>query len=264
MKTDPYIEAGLPSDEELEVLTDYIGGYMTAADVEVFEKRMVEDEAFFFRVAPVLDAWYMGRPAQVELVRDEKTERVPRITVPRSWRRNVVAFASLAAAVTLFFVARPRARVEPTLPPTVATVPTQPPPDTSASPGTAPPVVAPVHHHITKHAPAPVMAVTELAQPDPVLVTIDSAAEAAIATRFAAVDSAQAATAFIASGRVADTVGVHAPPVAIPPMITVGSQTELKTSTGVGAGAVGNRVGAVWGAIKGGMGAILKKVFGGS
>ena len=56
MKADLYIEAGLPSDEELERITDYVGHYMTPAERDAFEAQMRDDAAFFYRVAPVLDA----------------------------------------------------------------------------------------------------------------------------------------------------------------------------------------------------------------
>ena len=65
MTTNMTIDIGAPSDAELEQLAVYISGYMTRAERDAFEARVVEDEAFFLRVTPVLDAWYMDSPSPV-------------------------------------------------------------------------------------------------------------------------------------------------------------------------------------------------------
>ena len=255
MNADLYIEAGLPSDEELERITDYVGHYMTRAERDAFEAQLQDDDAFFYRVAPVIDAWYGtgSRPGvefagQQAAVRRRQSSEV-RDVRPSRWPRRL-AFATLATAAGLFLMVREGTHGRTDAPPTVAknSLPPTPasPPRTIVVPPR--PTGVAVRPHITQPlpTPAPVVAVTE---PDPVLVTVDSTAEAAIA-RWA--DSVRAA-GFIPPTRVTDTVeavGVQTTFVYQRPAIDSTTKTVLQTPTAVDARPASTQNGGLLGVIK--------------
>jgi hypothetical protein len=57
------MEPNLPDDEELDRFTNYVGGFMTEADMAAFDEQLASDEAFYHRMAPMLKAWYTPTPA---------------------------------------------------------------------------------------------------------------------------------------------------------------------------------------------------------
>lgn len=46
------------TDEDLELVTLYLGGFMTEAQEADFDERLATDEPFFMRVSPYIKAWY--------------------------------------------------------------------------------------------------------------------------------------------------------------------------------------------------------------
>jgi hypothetical protein len=131
MNGDRQIKARLPNDEELELLTDYIGGYMSGSEAEAFENRMREDDEFFFRMAPMLDAWYLGKQTVGPIPTDEELDRelAGRSVIPiasrRKWRIVPIAtlLAALAAEIVVFIVQIGPGSVT-TMSPTFAKAPT--------------------------------------------------------------------------------------------------------------------------------------------
>jgi hypothetical protein len=114
MKPDITYDIDLPNDEELERLTRYVGGYMTDAEVELFDRQLENDQEFFYRMAPMLDAWYSPDPLPIEIETLEGLEQKEaderrrvgqshRGGTPR-WRRPFMAFATIAAAAEVLFV----------------------------------------------------------------------------------------------------------------------------------------------------------------
>ena len=176
MSTDVYIEAGLPNDEEVELLADYIGGYMIATEVETFETRMEQDEAFFFRMAPMLDAWYLGKRPRLTIVtraadRHDADERILPIAPLRGARTMGVA-GLLTAAAAVFAVVQFASREPVQVAPGLAQLP---PSHASGRSGQAQ-VVAPVHSIGANRAATPPKE-TQLALSP---MSVDSATELAI------------------------------------------------------------------------------------
>src|SRR5689334_7605822 len=105
MKPGNFGEPRLATDEELAILTDYVGGFMTAAEEEAFERRLEEDSAFFLRVAPILDVWYSRDPlleARVQRATANKKPSVPRwVRKTATWflRTGMVAAALIVTAM---------------------------------------------------------------------------------------------------------------------------------------------------------------------
>jgi hypothetical protein len=222
MTTDLYIEAGLPSDEELERITDYVGHFMTPAERTAFDTQLQDDDAFFYRVAPVIDAWYgTGSPPAAEI--DQ-----PR---PSRWPRRVAAFATFAVAAGLLLMVKGGTQKHADAPSRVAKVSPQPtpviPPPTTLVQAT--PKVIAVRPPIRKHLPTSTQVVT-VTVTDPIVVTIDSTAEARIALW---ADSARAA-GFVPLSRVTDTVeaiGVQTSVVWLRPQIDSNTKTRSKYPT---------------------------------
>jgi hypothetical protein len=59
------IEIALPTDDELELLADYLSGSMSSAERETFRHRLGSDAEFFYRMAPIMDIWYSRDPVTV-------------------------------------------------------------------------------------------------------------------------------------------------------------------------------------------------------
>ncbi len=202
MKTDRYIKVGLPSDDELDLLTDYIGGLMTTAEVEAFKRRMEEDDEFFFRVAPVVDGWYspdslsIGTVTLAELERREAEERrhavVSRPHRARRWRRPFMAVAGVGslvvAAEVLFVIVQAGLRVGPTVAPMVAHVADPKPSPAPVHAGPLSPNVTNVQRTAPKRTtPREHPQVTQVAAVTP--KTIDTAAQRATVAAVANTDS---------------------------------------------------------------------------
>jgi hypothetical protein len=106
--------ARLADDSELELLSEYCGGSMTEEQMQAFERRLAEDEAFFDRVAPFLKIWYSRKPLVTVVSAPQHLPAVatvehagapaPRRTV---WRRPQTygRLATLVAAAAVAFVA---------------------------------------------------------------------------------------------------------------------------------------------------------------
>src|SRR3954464_2730373 len=94
-------EPELPNDGDIELLVGYVGRFMTDAEAEAFEARLVDDEEFFDRVSPMLDAWYTPGPTLtgVETARRMVKEgRLPATSHRQRWpvRLGLAAAAGIA------------------------------------------------------------------------------------------------------------------------------------------------------------------------
>jgi anti-sigma factor RsiW len=56
----------LLTDEEVELLSNYVDGSMNADDETAFEDRMLDDKAFFVKVAPLITLWLSPPPSVIE------------------------------------------------------------------------------------------------------------------------------------------------------------------------------------------------------
>ena len=131
MTTDITPSGTLPTDDEMELLTDYLGGYMSPDDRQDFDRRLEEDEEFFYRMAPMLDFWYSPDvlPAEMETLGELRAARAAREPVtPRGfgrvaawWQRRGLQFGTLAAASVLFVATLIRALSSPQVVPMMAT-----------------------------------------------------------------------------------------------------------------------------------------------
>jgi hypothetical protein len=88
---------GNASDAELKLITSYVGGFMSPDEEEAFERRLGEDEAFFYRVAPILKVWHTHAPA--------RPMEFKAAGPPMSWRGVYAAAAGFAAAAGLMVAA---------------------------------------------------------------------------------------------------------------------------------------------------------------
>ena len=91
----------MPDDNELMLLTEYVGGFMSDAEVERFEQRLVDDMDFFDRMEPFLDAWYAPGilPTEVEIAKRLEIAlpvRAVRVAPPVVRYRRYVIFAAAA------------------------------------------------------------------------------------------------------------------------------------------------------------------------
>jgi hypothetical protein len=110
MTSDSYIESTLPSDEELQELTDYVGGFMSEGEEKAFDARLARDDAFFERISPMLKIWYSLPPSVIEAgeqlkvrLAEEQTRLVDTRRPVSLWvRRRMIAAVSLAAAGMIF------------------------------------------------------------------------------------------------------------------------------------------------------------------
>jgi hypothetical protein len=100
----------LLTDEELELLANYVDGSMTEADESAFEDRMLDDDEFFAKVAPLITLWSSPPPSVIEaadrvMAAQPKRaaafrRRVSGISrVPRATARYLTLAATLAASV---------------------------------------------------------------------------------------------------------------------------------------------------------------------
>jgi anti-sigma-K factor RskA len=62
----PNEDPSLMTDEEIELVANYVDGSMTAAEKEAFEDRMLDDDEFFAKVAPVITLWHSPPPSVIE------------------------------------------------------------------------------------------------------------------------------------------------------------------------------------------------------
>ena len=65
MKNIPDISPRYATDAEVAYVSRYVGGFMDDAEEREFERKLGEDEGFFYRVGPLLKAWYSHTPAYV-------------------------------------------------------------------------------------------------------------------------------------------------------------------------------------------------------
>jgi hypothetical protein len=242
MKPELFVETDLPNDQELERLTRYVGGYMSPEEVELFDRRLEEDREFFYRMAPMLDAWY-AEPLPIELEvlaeldareRQEAAAIRPMLVsqpVRRTRWRPLVGWGgvALAAEVLLTFVRVGTQATQVTQ--MVAQTPRDTVPAVVAPPTQAPLVVVEHPRAPRRTAPVVVASVEPAVIAEPTAPKTDSATERMVA----AMDSAQAAAGFIPPSRVADTVDASIlprPTVWMPaPMIT-GSIPQSSIPTG--------------------------------
>jgi hypothetical protein len=90
----------LPDDQELERLTEYVGGFMTDAEAEQFEERLMDDEDFFERMEPLLDEWYAPGVLPIELEIAQRLEADSGSRVVRL-RRRLTGYRVHAAAIAI-------------------------------------------------------------------------------------------------------------------------------------------------------------------
>jgi hypothetical protein len=131
MTTDINATGTLPTDDEMDLLTDYLGGYLSEEDRQGFERRLEEDEDFFYRMAPMLDFWYSPDvlPAEMETLRELRAGRPALEPATHSgfgraaawWHRQWVQLGTLAAASTLLYATLIRAFSSPQVMPMMAT-----------------------------------------------------------------------------------------------------------------------------------------------
>lgn len=108
MTTDINASGSLPTDDEMDLLTDYLGGCLSEEDHQAFDRRLEEDEEFFYRMAPLLDFWYSPDmlPAEMETLRELRADRPAVEPAAHSgfgraaawWHRQWVQLGTLAAA----------------------------------------------------------------------------------------------------------------------------------------------------------------------
>lgn len=106
----------LPSDAEFDLVNRYTGGRMTDAEAAVFEEKL-DDPAFFYRVAPLMKAWYKREPLPIEIEIGDRIEarRAAGLPLHEPSLTEIVGdaiakipirtVASLALAAALAFVA---------------------------------------------------------------------------------------------------------------------------------------------------------------
>lgn len=63
----------LPSNAEFDLVNRYTGGRMTESEADAFEK-MLDDPAFFYRVAPLIKLWYKRKPLPIEIEIGDRIE----------------------------------------------------------------------------------------------------------------------------------------------------------------------------------------------
>jgi hypothetical protein len=106
MRPQLYMEPNLPNDAELERLTNYVGGFMSDAEMAAFDEQLASDEDFYHRMAPMLKAWYTRTPApsimQAGVRIKEREVEQKRHAVSRR-RVRFVSFGGLAAAASTVF-----------------------------------------------------------------------------------------------------------------------------------------------------------------
>src|SRR5438552_2060072 len=104
-------ERDVLSEEELELLTSYVGGCLTTDKEEAFDDRMADDDAFFERMAPMVKMWNSPPPSVIEAgarakVRfaEKQASASQRRAVALQWRRYVaIAATSLSVAASVIF-----------------------------------------------------------------------------------------------------------------------------------------------------------------
>src|SRR5258708_32362041 len=82
---------------ELELISQYICHEMTPAEEQAFERRLADDEGFYDRVFPLLDAWYDTDSWPIEAAVVEPAVR-PVATIGRGWTRRAGKTSTPVAA----------------------------------------------------------------------------------------------------------------------------------------------------------------------
>jgi hypothetical protein len=197
---------GLPDDQELMLITDYLCRNLSSEQVEGFEERLAEDEAFFDRVSPFLDAWCAPGLTPTEIATREEMraegffDRKPR---RRLQVTRFHVYGGVAAAAGLAFLMLTQIGKRDPLPvrgastkraPQVATTPAavQPPAPTTKAVRSSNAVPAPL--------PAPVQ-IAEAEEPGslpPVAGELATAVPRSIATEAAAPESPAITVAVVA------------------------------------------------------------------
>lgn len=72
----------LPSDQELRQLTKYVCGSMSGAEVQAFDDRLANDDAFFDRIAPMLTIWWAPPPSVIKAGEELKARLGDKYPVP--------------------------------------------------------------------------------------------------------------------------------------------------------------------------------------
>ena len=102
-----YVESqtDLPDDEELMRITKYVSGSMTEAQADTFEEQLADDEEFFERVSPLLDAWYAPGLTPTEIETAKRMQAEGRLPGSRRRPRYEVYLAmALAASITIVMI----------------------------------------------------------------------------------------------------------------------------------------------------------------
>src|SRR5258708_5519922 len=131
MTTDINPSGTLPTDDEMDLLTDYLGGCLSEEGRQRFDRRLEEAEEFFYRLAPLPGFWYSPDmlPAERETLRELRASRPALEPAPHSglgraaawWHRQRGQLAILAAAIVVFAVTIIRELSAPQVVPMMAT-----------------------------------------------------------------------------------------------------------------------------------------------
>jgi hypothetical protein len=99
MSSITYIDPTLPNDEELELITRYLGGALTQEEEDAFDDRMMRDDAFLEKALPIMKVWYAPPPSVIAAGEALKA----RLVVQRQRRehRRRIAWAAAIIAVPI-------------------------------------------------------------------------------------------------------------------------------------------------------------------
>lgn len=190
MTSDSYIESTLPSDEELQELTDYVGGFMSEGEEKAFDARLARDDAFFERISPMLKIWYSlppsvieaGEQLRVRLAEEQRPVVESRQPVKLWVRHTVLVRGGWAVAASVIFGALLQLSMHQEISPMLAKGPSAAKPVNGATPAAQAPTgtvvaVEPRHGHAATQ-PKQIVVLTPL--------PIDTATERAVAVLAAA------------------------------------------------------------------------------
>src|SRR5258707_335511 len=107
----------LPDDAELALLTEYVGGFMDEAGTQAFEDRLRDDEEFFARMSPMLDAWCAPglTPAEDAYAAFDERRRAQALRAKSraSRRRWMLGFSGAIAAALMLTIGQINGRRSP-------------------------------------------------------------------------------------------------------------------------------------------------------